>query len=291
MKLARILCATDFSEGASTTLGTATRLSVESGAELVLFHAWYVPATAYSLEATMPLDISEQVVADARRGLDDAVETARRAGATHVQNKLVGGVPWTEIVTELEHERYDLCVIGTHGRTGLSRILLGSVAEKVVRHAPCPVLVVRPENPPTPFSHVLIPTDFSESAARALDLASRLVQPDGVATLLHVIELPVAFAGEVTTSFTRDLDKRSAMALEHAVGTLRAKTRATVKTRSSIGAPGAQTLAELEADPTIDLVVMGSHGRTGIKRALMGSVAEKVVRHARCPVLVARMRR
>ena len=71
----------------------------------------------------------------------------------------------------------------------------------------------------------------------------------------------------------------------------RIKTGVSIEARSRIGYPGAQTLAALEDDPTIDLVVMGSHGRTGIKRALLGSVAEKVVRHAPCSVLVARDRR
>jgi nucleotide-binding universal stress UspA family protein len=74
------------------------------------------------------------------------------------------------------------------------------------------------------------------------------------------------------------------------VARIQAATRVTVNARSRIGYPGAQTLRVLEDDRTIDLVVMGSHGRTGIARALLGSVAEKIVRHARCAVLVARSR-
>jgi nucleotide-binding universal stress UspA family protein len=117
------------------------------------------------------------------------------------------------------------------------------------------------------------------------------VQPRGAITLLHVIELPLRYAGEVPDpDLARSLDARAVHALDDAVARLQPRIDATIAARSHIGYPGAQTLAIVDNDPSIDLVVMGSHGRTGIKRALLGSVAEKVVRHARCPVLVARKR-
>jgi nucleotide-binding universal stress UspA family protein len=291
MTLTRILCPIDFSPGAERALRLATRLAADTGAELVVSHAWYIPATAYAGEAPFPPEVTQQIVDDAKRGLDEAVHRATAAGAKHVSGKLRSGVPWVEIVGQLEREAFDLCVIGTHGRTGLARILLGSVAEKVVRHAPCSVLVVRPDDELKPFTHVMVPTDFSEHAEHALDLASKWVAPQGSITLLHVIEVPIAYSGEATIEdFARDLDTRATTALDKAVTRLRSKTPVPVTARSRIGYPGAQTLAALDADRTIDLVVMGSHGRTGIKRALMGSVAEKVVRHAHCPVLVARRR-
>jgi nucleotide-binding universal stress UspA family protein len=166
---------------------------------------------------------------------------------------------------------------------------LGSVAEKVIRHAPCSVLAVGPGSEAKPFSHVLVPTDFSDSAQHALELSAQLVAPTGTITLLHVIEVPVAYSGEVPVpDFERVLDKRAAAALDQAAARLASLTSATVRVRSRIGYPGAQTLAVLDDDRSVDLVVMGSHGRTGIKRVLLGSVAEKIVRHAGRPVLVAR---
>jgi len=183
-------------------------------------------------------------------------------------------------------------VIGTHGRTGLARILLGSVAEKVVRHAPCPVLAIRPDDEPKPFTHALCPTDFSEDSRQAIDFAAELVQPSGTGiTLLHVIEAPVSYSGELPDpDLIRELDRRSAAQLEAWAARLRSMSSIPVTTRCRVGWPGAEILAAVDHDPSIDLVVMGSHGRTGIKRALLGSVAEKVVRHARCPVCVARAR-
>jgi nucleotide-binding universal stress UspA family protein len=87
------------------------------------------------------------------------------------------------------------------------------------------------------------------------------------------------------------LDRRSAELLDQWASQLRGKISVPVTTTARIGWPGAEILAALDRDSTVDLVVMGSHGRTGIKRVLLGSVAEKIVRHARCPVLVARRRK
>jgi nucleotide-binding universal stress UspA family protein len=135
-----------------------------------------------------------------------------------------------------------------------------------------------------------VPTDFSESAAGALDLAATLVEPTGSITVMHVIEAPVAYSGELFADFGRDLDTRAAAALDKEVVRMKRTAKQSITARTRIGYAGAQTLAAVDHDRTVDLIVMGSHGRTGIKRALLGSVAEKVVRHARCPVLVSRKR-
>jgi len=288
MSFTKILCPTDFSPGAHHALAVAIRLARESGAELVIAHAWHIPPIAYSLEAPFPPYIVQQIIDDAEASLDEAMAEARAAGAKSVSSKVLSGVPWMEIVDALEKQTFDLCVIGTHGRTGLSRVLLGSVAEKVTRHAPCPVLAIRPDGEDKPFHHALVPTDFSENSVQALDLASELVEPTGSITLLHVIEAPVAYSG-ATPELGREFDKAAAGALAQQIKTHHA-TKLPITPRARIGYPGGQTLAELDADETIDLVVMGSHGRTGIRRILLGSVAEKIVRHARCPVLVARQR-
>jgi nucleotide-binding universal stress UspA family protein len=291
MAFTKILCPIDFSAGSQQAAKVATRLARDTGAELVLLHAWHIPGAAYPIESVFPPSAARDLAAESRRALDDAVAECVAAGAMHATSALVSGVPWVEIVRQLEKQAYDLCVIGTHGRSGLARVLLGSVAGNVVRHAPCSVLAVRPDGGETSFRHVLVPTDFSTSAEYALELAATLVEPAGALTLLHVIELPVAYSGELPTAeLARDLDRRAADALAKDIARSQAATRATVHARSQIGYPGAQTLRVLEDDRTIDLVVMGSHGRTGIARALLGSVAEKIVRHARCPVLVARSR-
>lgn len=290
MSFQKILCPTDFSDGARRAMAAAARLAREAGAELVVAHAWHVPTPAFPADFAFLPQLIQQLSDDAQRGLEDAAREAVALGAPRVSQVLLNGVAWAAIVDALADPAFDLVVIGTRGRTGLARILLGSVAEKVVRHAPCPVLAVHPDNEPRPFTHALCPVDFSESARQALDLAAGLVQPGGAGiTLLHVIEAPVSYGGAVTDpELVRELDRHSAEHLEAWAARLRGQVAVPVTTRSRVGWAGAEVLAALDADRTIDLVAAGSHGRTGLLRALLGSVAEKIVRHASCPVLVAR---
>ena len=269
---------------------SAVRIANEHDAELILVHSWYIPPVTFAGDYVYAADIVQALTDDAQRALDNAVGEARKLGARRVASKMLNGVPWQQIVDAARQEAgLGLIVIGTHGRTGLSRVLMGSVAELVVRHAPCPVLTIRPGNEPTPYSHVLCPVDLSRPARDAMYLAAELVKPGSAEiTLLHVLELPVSYAGKVPTpDFHRDLDARSAALLDRWTAELKAKVNVPVTQLTRIGHPGAQILAMLEYDRTFDLVVMGSHGHTGIGRMLLGSVAEKVVRHARCPVLVA----
>ena len=268
----------------------AVRIANERDAELVLVHSWYLPPVVFAGEFTYPADVVQQLSDDAQRGLEAAVGEAGKLGARRVTSKLLAGVPWQQIVDAARSEPASgMIVIGTHGRSGFARVLLGSVTEMVVRHAPCPVLTVRPDNPPAPFAHVLCPVDLTRPAHDAMDLAAELAQPGGAGiTLLHVLELPVPFAGELRTpDFHRDLDAHAAALLDRWTAELKARVGVPVTQQTRIGRPGAQVLALLDDDRTFDLVVMGSHGHTGISRVLLGSVAEKVVRHARCPVLVA----
>ncbi len=290
MTFKKILCPIDFSPGSQQAMRVAVRIATENEAELVLVHAWYLPPMAFAGEYTFAPEVIQQISDDAQRGLDAAARDATKLGAKRVTAKLVTGLPWTKIV-EIAEDRCDVVVIGTHGRTGLARVLLGSVAEQVVRHAPCSILAVRPDADVKPFVHALCPIDFSDSSRHAMELAGELVRPGGGITVLHVLELPVAYSEERRPpELYRELDKRSAEALETWASQLRTKVSVPVSTRSRIGRAGAGTLAALDDDRSVDLVVMGSHGRTGVKRMLLGSVAEKVVRHARCPVLVARHR-
>jgi nucleotide-binding universal stress UspA family protein len=291
MSAAKILCPIDFSPGSHQAQRVACRVARELSAELVLVHSWYQPASAYPIETPYPAYVVDHLVEESKRKLDAAVTDASTAGVEHVRGELMSGVPWVEIVAQLERHAFDLCVIGTHGRTGIAHILLGSVAEKVVRHAPSPVLVVRPHGNVERFTHALVPTDFSDSATHAADLAAALVRPPGRITLLHVIDRPVAATRELALEqLALEVDKLGAAELAKLAARLANKTSVPITVSTWIGNPGAQTLALIDADPTIDLVVTGSHGRTGIKRVLLGSVAEKLVRHARCAVLVAHTR-
>lgn len=144
MSFAKILCPVDYSEPSRLALKTAAKLAMETGAELLVAHAWEAPFQPQYSELMLQNEIlapTKKEEADALAALKQEVEAL---GAKRVQAKLLFGVPWHAIVKETrEDTTIDLVVIGTHGRTGIKHVLLGSVAERVARHANCPVLLVR----------------------------------------------------------------------------------------------------------------------------------------------------
>ncbi|MBA2540002.1 MAG: universal stress protein [Deltaproteobacteria bacterium] len=207
-----------------------------------------------------------------------------------MSTKFLQGAPWHAMVELAEADgSFDLIVMGTHGRTGLKRLLIGSIAEKVVRHAPISVLVVR-GNPDGPrFDHVLCPVDFATDSPRVIERAETFV--GGSLDLLHVIELPLAASGDpLLTDVISDADHRATNRLEMYTAEIVARHKLPVRSETLVGHPVAVILAKLEEDRTFDLVAIGTHGRSGLHRMLLGSTAEKLVRHAPCSVLVIRAR-
>lgn len=290
--LGKILCPVDFSAGSNAALELATRLAIANGSELVLAHAYQFPGIA-ATEPMMAGRVIQMQIDNEKRALHAAGEDARKLGATRVTTKFLEGTAWHELVELATADRgFDLIVMGTHGRTGLKRLLIGSVAEKVVRHAPISVLVVR-GNPDGPaFDHVLCPIDLSEDAPRVIERAEAFADPRGTGLeLLHAIELPLAATGDpMLTDFIADLDRRATYQMEAYVSEVKNRRKLAVRSEALTGKAEELAIAKLEGDRTFDLVVVGTHGRTGIKRLLLGSVAEKLVRHAPCSVLVVRAR-
>ena len=289
----KILCPVDFSPASKHALGAAVAIAMQTGAELVLLHAWFLPI-AYAGELGYPADATAGMIGDAEALLKTDVAWAKEHGVPHVTSLLLGGPPSPAMVTILEEDRaFELVVMGTNGRTGLSRLVLGSVAAQTIRHAPCSVLAIHPSDPMPTFRSILCPLDFSDSAQVGLDLALRLVQPGGRGLeLLHVIELPVAYSGTPSVDeFARDLYTSVLVRLEQTATATRERTSVAVTIDTQTGAPGAALVAAIAARvPPFDIAILGSHGRTGLRRFALGSVAEKVVRHATCPVLIARQR-
>ena len=141
-KIKKILAPTDFSESAREAVSYAVELASTFGAQLTLFHAYQTPA--YLLPEGSILAGSDLIV-DIMNRASEALEAAKKEleGKVPVDTLLVEGLPFVQIVTAAQEGGYDLIVMGTHGRTGLRHVLLGSVAERVVRRAECPVLTVR----------------------------------------------------------------------------------------------------------------------------------------------------
>jgi nucleotide-binding universal stress UspA family protein len=303
----------DFSARARKALRYAEAFARQFGSRLHLLHVTeplayptdlgYAPVVSGELETELQEGSRERLVA--------TVEEVRRTGLA-VEGCLRVGRPHTEIAAAAWELKADLVVVTTHGFTGLKHVLLGSVAERVVRHAPCPVLVVREEQrefvptaAPAPGSEVppaveeplrlerlLVPVDFSEPSRAALGYAGQLArQFQARLRLVHVTELPYldAHLADVDTrAFEESARQSSAEQLERLVASQR-EAGLTVETRLLTGAAWNETVRAAQEDQT-QLIVAGTHGYTGLKHALLGSTAERIVRHAPCPVLIVRAR-
>ena len=199
------------------------------------------------------------------------------------------------ILDYAEQANADLVVLATHGREGLEHALIGSVAEGVVRRAHCPVVTVRPAPTaaPTAPRSVLVPIDFSAHSRTALAYAREVARPVGAALhLLHVHEVlpryglvdvppePPPMSGEMQESLHAAL---RAVAAE----VLGPETPPTTHVASGLGNAAVGVLDEAER-LSVDLIVQASHGRTGPRRFFAGSVAERVVQLAPCPVLTVK---
>src|SRR5690606_2906760 len=187
----------------------------------------------------------------------------------------------------------DLIVMGTHGRSGVDRLLLGSVAEDVVRLADCPVLTIRPDTEPAPLGvrRVLAPVDFSAASWLAVAYAKHLAALTGAPlALVHVVEtLPSYGLVDIPPSFPPPSVEVEAEAREALLDLAREAGGPPVEVVPHVVA-GHPTIGVLEAAAALapDLLVLPTHGRSGLKRLVLGSVAEQVVRRGPCPVLVVR---
>jgi nucleotide-binding universal stress UspA family protein len=145
MQIKTILVPCDFSEYAERAYSWAIELAEKLGAKVILVHAAQLFTSLGYPESVYLLDLKkmeDEVLADAEKRLDEFV-AKKGASPVVVETRAVSGDPFWEICQTAEKERADLIVMGSHGRTGIAHVLLGSVAERVVRHAPCPVLVAR----------------------------------------------------------------------------------------------------------------------------------------------------
>ncbi len=287
----RILVPTDFSVPSDEALAYARGLAGTFGGQLHVLHVLEnkflraVVANPHDQETAAVRHFQERLTDDDRRRFH-AIPVIERSDE-----------PADEIVSYARTGNVDLIVMGTHGRSGMAHLLVGSVAEKVVRTAPCPVLTLREaplgrKGTGAGGRRILVATDFSEPSDAALGYARILAAPMGASLhLLHVLEdalVNESFGSEVyyLTDSPGSRTVRLKDARERLAHRITADDRARLRaTTEVIFGSSARTIVEYAADNEFDLIVMGTHGRSGMAHLLMGSVAERVVRTAPCPVL------
>ena len=285
MHIDSILHPTDFSDTADHARGVAVDLATRYGAALHLFHG--VVLHAYRpTEAALEGAAAAATAAAARLVAQDSTRRSPEVQVSHL-NGVSAFDAIMERATQLEP---DLIVMGTHGRKGVGRLLIGSTAEKVVRHAPGNVVTVRsaahPRDPGAP-SRVLVPVDFSDGSARALDAARWLARPiDTRIHLLHVIEpIPPLYYG---ANLDREPDENDELRLrmQRSLREWSGDIEGAIWTVTEGPAPG--EIARVARNTGADLVVLGTRGLTGLPHMLIGSVTERVCRSCESPVLVVR---
>jgi nucleotide-binding universal stress UspA family protein len=300
MAFDNILVATDFSEQADVAIAQAAGVATRCGASRVTLLHVTAEGSAPPPGAAISSATIEDVHAlrrtlheEARTQLDVLAERLRGQGL-EVAVELRAGHP-DEVIAEAGAELgSDLIVTGTHGRTGLARFLLGSVAERVVRTSQTNVLVARaPRADAGAFRRILVPTDFSPASEKALRMALALASPGAEVELFHAWQYPVGTHGlgdpNTIGPLTAVRDEIVAAAERMGKDWVRRAAppeQVTVRFVHDHGPPAIIVGERLEAT-AYDLVAMGTHGYRGFRRFMLGSVAEATVRHAPCSVLVA----
>jgi nucleotide-binding universal stress UspA family protein len=277
-KWKRILAATDFSPAGENAVATAASLARHGGSSLsVVYVADRPPMFSQPLlDLIGSEDPDELWTRAARRSMGDLVTRLRRE-FPDARGFVRVGTPWREIVQLGEELGAQAIVLGSTGLSVVERLLLGSTAEGVVRNASCPVLVVR-KGRLEAIRRVLLPVDMDDGSRASVRYALKRFGKEVELDAVHVVSFPRMIEPELADALPDDAE--SARRLRGFLDDLGAER---IPSRVVLGEPAA---AILDAARKADLVVIATRGRKGLARALLGSVAEKVVRHSEGPVLV-----
>ena len=301
MHFKKILVGIDFSKYAEIALQQALWIARKHGAEVVLVHAGSIPERAVGLPNSMKATVEEFTTIlqtrfdEARKQLAELRERHDSESA-RVSHVAVDSLPVAGLIDAARDLCADLIVVGTHGRTGFERFMMGSVAERLVRHTPCSVLVAR-ESPTRSggYTSVLAPTDFSEAADKAVQVACELAEKDGVVEAFHCWQLsgPMEeyWNGSPATGGVIDVlrEQTRKSAMEQGQGILQRHRERFPNLRfEQCGDTAARGIRQRAENQKCDLIVMGTHGRRWLGRWVLGSVSESTARYAPCSVLIVR---
>ena len=296
-----ILCAVDFSDEARHALDHAVLLAKWYEARLTGVFV-YTPVFAPVPDFALPGLVTSPGLTDPGRAaldeqLADFLRPAASSGVTPERRLAVGNAA-PEILRTAEEIGADLLVMGTHGVGGFQHLLLGSVAEKVLRKAACPVLTVPPRVRATsllPFRRLLCPVDFGDPSRAAVGLARSIAaEGDSDLVLLHVLEPgaldddePLTYRGLSVPEYRQTRERTATVQLDELAAPPPGMAAARIVTRLGAGKAYREILG-FSIEDRIDLIVMGVHGRNPLDVALFGSTTNQVIRRATCPVLTVR---
>jgi nucleotide-binding universal stress UspA family protein len=294
-KIERILVALDFSPASLEALDYAVWLAKQFRAAIHLVHV-YPPDEASAPGGGHLLFESAEAIErlnEELTGIHRKHVPTFRPENCHIR----GGRPYEEIVRVAREIDADVIALATRGHSGLKHLLLGSTAERVVRNAPCPVLVARKSKQRGKATReafairtILVPTDFSQCSLAGTEYAAFLARKFGaILRLFHALYpytnyVFVDRAGVRLSGLAEAVEETARQEMD-ALKQMNFLRNVPVQTEILPG-PAVDEICAAAGGPDIDLIVTSTHGRTGLKHALIGSVAEQVVRYAERPVLV-----
>jgi nucleotide-binding universal stress UspA family protein len=295
--ITRIVVAIDFSPEADLALDHAVAIAARHGAALTIVYAdanHGGDAAGLTIGGARIAELAElaaEIATEERAELERRVAAAAAAGID-TDGVIRQGAPDEVIAGVADDLGAELTVIGTHGRTGVKRFFLGSVAERLIKRTPQSSLVVR--GAPVAggaFRRVLVATDFSDAALAALRIAITLAAPDATFDVIHAWQYPIGTWGRLAERMPafgaiRDAIVSGAQAQADALAARAATFGRAIQVELIQGAAAA-TIHERAEAGRHDLIAVGTHGHQGVRRVLVGSVAEAVVRHAGASVVVA----
>ncbi len=303
IQITRILCPIDFSDQSRHALDHAVAFARWYGAKVSVLHVHALTSPTFAggpyvgLEGLQPMSLSDVERGELVQAVNEFVEADRAAG-TPIDTLLHEDVSVPgAIIDHATSLAADLIVLGTHGRSGFERLVLGSVAEKVLRRSPVPTLTVPPRAadavPRTPGSieRVLCAVDFSDSSRAALAHALSVAElAHAAVTVLHVVELLPDLSEMPAYDVTAYRQARFDDARARLAGMIPGDARAALSVRELLlaGRP-AREILQVASEQQAGLIVVGVHGRGVVDRMFFGATAHHVVRQAGCPVLTVRM--
>lgn len=287
-----IVVATDFSDHAASAVAVGAEIAKQHGARVVLVHAVMAMTPTAPEFIPVPASFYEELRTLAHSQLEALAQPLRQQGL-NAEARIMAEPAVSAVLAAVEDRQADLVVVGTRGMSGVKRLLLGSTAARLIREAPCPVLTV-PVEAQTTLRKALVATDFSDHAAAAAAAAARLLGRDEAEprqlVLLHAYRYPSALshldgAALVDAISATDEAARGRLA---ALAESLARPGLRIEIRAEPGEP-AETILERAGDLGADLVAMGTHGRSALKRLFLGSNTERVLPSASCPVLTVHL--
>ena len=282
-----LLFPTDGSDAAAAAFEHVLGIAAEHGSTV---HVLNVADTNRDSVTRLQGDVVDVLETEGERVAREVADRADERGVDTVV-EVVQGSPYRAIVDYADSRDVDLVVMPTHGRGGLERLLLGSTTERVVRRSDVPVLTLRSDGgaPEYPDRNVLVPTDGSDCAGEALEMGVDVANATGAA--LHVLSVvdTASLGVDVRTDIqTGEFEESAAAVVEEATALAAEAGVDPVSGAVESGSSVHRMIRSYVEEHDVDLVVLGTHGRTGLDRYVLGSVAEKLVRTSPVPVLTVR---